>query len=86
MTTFEYRLHPVADIYGGPIAYPVDRAEDLVKFHREYIALRRASALLWTPCSTSLAWPRVTLVVHDWVSALGFDWANRHREAVVAIA
>jgi haloalkane dehalogenase len=29
---------------------------------------------------------RVTLVVHDWGSALGFDWANRHREAVVGIA
>ena len=24
----------------------------------------------------------VILVVHDWGSALGFDWANRHREAV----
>ena len=29
---------------------------------------------------------RVTLVVHDWGSALGFDWANRHREAVLGIA
>src|SRR5262245_51425824 len=29
---------------------------------------------------------RVTLVVHDWGSALGFDWANRHREAVKGIA
>jgi len=29
---------------------------------------------------------RVTLVIHDWGSALGFDWANRHREAVKAIA
>jgi haloalkane dehalogenase len=29
---------------------------------------------------------RVTFVVHDWGSALGFDWANRHREAVRAIA
>ena len=28
----------------------------------------------------------VTLVVHDWGSALGFDWANRHREAVSGIA
>ncbi len=28
----------------------------------------------------------VTLVVHDWGSALGFDWANRHREAVKGIA
>src|SRR5262245_27283949 len=29
---------------------------------------------------------RVTFVVHDWGSALGFDWANRHREAVRGIA
>ena len=29
---------------------------------------------------------RVTLVVHDWGSALGFDWANHHREAVKGIA
>lgn len=28
----------------------------------------------------------VTLVIHDWGSALGFDWANRHRDAVKAIA
>lgn len=27
----------------------------------------------------------VTFVVHDWGSALGFDWANRHRESVKAI-
>jgi haloalkane dehalogenase len=25
---------------------------------------------------------RVTLVVHDWGSALGYDWGNRHRKAV----
>jgi haloalkane dehalogenase len=29
---------------------------------------------------------RVTLVIHDWGSALGFDWANRHREAMKGIA
>jgi haloalkane dehalogenase len=29
---------------------------------------------------------RVTLVVHDWGSGLGFDWANRHRKAVKGIA
>jgi haloalkane dehalogenase len=29
---------------------------------------------------------RVVLVVHDWGSALGFDWANRHRNAVAGIA
>jgi haloalkane dehalogenase len=29
---------------------------------------------------------RVTLVIHDWGSALGFDWANNHRDAVKGIA
>ncbi|CAM9127906.1 unnamed protein product [Phaeothamnion confervicola] len=29
---------------------------------------------------------RVTFVIHDWGSALGFDWANRHRDAVRGIA
>jgi haloalkane dehalogenase len=28
----------------------------------------------------------VTLVVHDWGSALGFDWANRHPGAMTGIA
>ncbi len=28
----------------------------------------------------------VTWVIHDWGSALGFDWANRHRASVRAIA
>jgi haloalkane dehalogenase len=29
---------------------------------------------------------RVVLVIHDWGSALGFDWANRHRGAIKGIA
>jgi len=45
--------------------------------HRRYL-----DALL----ETLQAHERVTLVVHDWGSALGFDWANRHREAVRGIA
>ncbi len=28
----------------------------------------------------------VTLVIHDWGSALGFDWANRHRDRMAGIA
>ncbi len=28
----------------------------------------------------------ITLVLHDWGSVFGFDWANRHRERVKAIA
>ncbi len=28
----------------------------------------------------------VTWVIHDWGSALGFDWANRHRDSIKGIA
>ena len=28
----------------------------------------------------------VTWVIHDWGSALGFDWSNRNRDAVAGIA
>ena len=28
----------------------------------------------------------ITLVVHDWGSALGFDWANHHRDRISGIA
>jgi haloalkane dehalogenase len=45
--------------------------------HREYL-----DALL----DTLGVRERITLVVHDWGSALGFDWANRHRDAVHSIA
>ncbi|SFL18838.1 haloalkane dehalogenase [Lysobacter sp. cf310] len=34
----------------------------------------------------ALALERVVLVLHDWGSALGFDWARRHPERVQAIA
>jgi haloalkane dehalogenase len=29
---------------------------------------------------------RLTIVGHDWGSALGFDWANRHRDRIAGIA
>jgi len=47
------------------------------KEHREYLF-----ALLEQLGVTS----NVTLVIHDWGSALGFDWANQHRNAVKGIA
>jgi haloalkane dehalogenase len=45
--------------------------------HREYL-----DDLLFELGVTS----DVTFVVHDWGSALAFDWANRHRGAVAGIA
>ena len=44
---------------------------------------RRHLDALW---DTLALGDRVVLVLHDWGSALGFDWANRHRERVQGIA
>lgn len=37
VTSFEFRLHPVKDIVGGPIFYPMDAAEEVVRFYQDYI-------------------------------------------------
>jgi haloalkane dehalogenase len=56
-----------------------DSGPDRYRFveHREYL-----HALLAQLDVTH----NVTLVIHDWGSALGFDWANRNRAAVKGIA
>ena len=38
VTTFEFQLHPVKDIYGGPMFYELSEAENILKFYRDYIA------------------------------------------------
>src|SRR6478752_4083324 len=38
VTSFEFRLSPVKDIYGGPMFYELDRAGDLIRLYREFIA------------------------------------------------
>jgi haloalkane dehalogenase len=45
--------------------------------HREYLD----GALEALGVSKNVTW-----VIHDWGSALGFDWANRHRHAMKGIA
>ena len=38
VTSFEFRLHPVKDIVGGPIFFELEAAGDLMRFYRDYIA------------------------------------------------
>ena len=38
VTSFEFRLSPVKDIYGGPMFYELDAAGDLFRLYRELIA------------------------------------------------
>ncbi|MGZ4437115.1 MAG: FAD-binding oxidoreductase [Nocardioides sp.] len=37
VTSFEFRLSPVKDIYGGPMFFELDRAGDILRFYREFI-------------------------------------------------
>ena len=37
VTSFEFRLSPVKDIYGGPMFFELDKAADLLRFYREFI-------------------------------------------------
>jgi FAD/FMN-containing dehydrogenase len=38
VTSFEYALHPVKDIYGGAMFFELDRVASLLRFYREFIA------------------------------------------------
>jgi FAD/FMN-containing dehydrogenase len=37
VTSFEFQLHPVREIYGGPILYEVDDAATVLSFYRDFI-------------------------------------------------
>jgi FAD/FMN-containing dehydrogenase len=38
VTSFEFRMSPLTDIYGGPMFFELDQAGDLLRFYREFIA------------------------------------------------
>ena len=38
VTSLEFRLHPIKDIYGGPMFFELAAAGDVLRFYREYIA------------------------------------------------
>jgi len=36
VTSLEYRLHPVTQVLGGMVIYPLDQARDLLRFYRDF--------------------------------------------------
>ena len=44
VTAFEFRLHPVTDIYGGPLFFDRADAGAVLRAYREFIAMRRRSS------------------------------------------
>ncbi|KAM0265354.1 hypothetical protein ACHAQJ_000195 [Trichoderma viride] len=67
----------VPDLIGFGDSDKVPGLEYKVRDHQRYI-----DAFLDAVLPTE----RITLVIHDWGSALGFDWASRHEERVAGIA
>ena len=37
VTSFEYHLHPVKDVYGGPMLFELDLARDVLELYRDFI-------------------------------------------------
>ena len=37
VTSLEFRVHPVKEIYGGPMFFEIDDAADVLRFYREFI-------------------------------------------------
>ena len=38
VTSFEYKLHPVSMVLGGPVLYPIEQVREVLRFYRDYIA------------------------------------------------
>jgi FAD/FMN-containing dehydrogenase len=36
VTSFEYRLHPVTQVLGGPVIYPLEQAREVLRFYRDF--------------------------------------------------
>lgn len=37
VTALQFRLHPVSDVYAGPVVFPLDRAAEVLHFFREFM-------------------------------------------------
>lgn len=37
VTSFEFKLHPVSTVYGGPMIWPIERATEILPMWRDYI-------------------------------------------------
>jgi haloalkane dehalogenase len=60
-----------------------DKLDDSGPDRYHYAEQREYLFALWDELDLG---DRVILVLHDWGSALGFDWANQHRDRVAGIA
>ena len=38
VTSFEFRAHPISTVYGGPMLWPIEKAQEVMKFWRKWLA------------------------------------------------
>ncbi|MGA7672855.1 MAG: FAD-binding oxidoreductase [Nitrolancea sp.] len=38
VTSFEFQLHPISMVFGGPIIYPVEQVRDALRLYRDYLS------------------------------------------------
>jgi FAD/FMN-containing dehydrogenase len=38
VTSFEFKLHPVGMVYGGPVFYPIEQSGEVMRFYRDFIS------------------------------------------------
>jgi UDP-N-acetylenolpyruvoylglucosamine reductase len=38
VTSFEFELHPVGMVYGGPVFYPIEQSGEVMRFYRDFIS------------------------------------------------
>ena len=60
-----------------------DKLDESGRDRYSYVEQRDFLYALWDQLDLG---DRVVLVIHDWGSALGFEWANRHRDRVQGLA
>ena len=44
VTAFEFRLHPVATVIGGPTFWPLEHCAEVLRWYREFLPARRVSS------------------------------------------
>jgi FAD/FMN-containing dehydrogenase len=53
VTSFEYRLHPVTQVLGGLVLYPLDQAREVLRFYRDFSQTLPDEAEVYTALLTA---------------------------------
>ena len=69
VTSFEYRLHPVGPIIGGIVAFPIEQAEAVLKFYRQYSASGQDELTVYAIFAPSEDGTPVVLLFACWFGA-----------------